>query len=90
MTKCVYITLSSSLFVSFTFSKDTTWKWRIIKQLRVDDDDGKMMIIRVIFDDLSTPRLVRIDQCDVDEDDNGESDDGNDDLFRRSRQRTSP
>ena len=40
VTKCVYITLSSSLFVSFTFSKDTTWKWRIIKQLRVDDDDG--------------------------------------------------
>ena len=44
-------------------------------------DDGEMMMITVIFDDPSSRDPVRID--------NGDSDDGNDDLPRRSRQRTS-
>ena len=49
-----------------------------------------MMMIMVIFDDLSSQDQVGIDQWDEDDDDNGASDDGNDDLLRRSHQRTSP
>ena len=53
-------------------------------------DDGKMMMIMVIFDDPSSQDRLRVDQWDEDRDDNGDSDDDNDDRLRRSRQRTSP